>query len=488
MSMPPLPSGLDRIVAIAQSVEPWYGGLRSPVSAPELPGGEANTVEQACLRELFQVWGLDESRFGGADWNPLGDFIHPGARVALKPNWVNHWNASGEGMECLITQTGVIEAVALYTAKAQPADIVVGDAPIQGCDFERLRAEQGVDAMIERLRADGVPIRLADFRRTVLMGTKVGAQRREDVRAADQFVEVDLAEESLLEPISADSERFRVAMYNPERMTRQHAPGRHRYLIARDILEADVVISLPKLKTHKKAGVTGALKNLVGINGNKEYLPHYRIGGEGRGGDSFAGGSTAKAAAERIHDWANRRAQPDSLQRFADRSGSILQRIDARLRGDDSYEGSWHGNDTVWRMCLDLQRALLYARTDGTFSEERQRRVIAITDAIIGGQGDGPLANRPIPSGFLTGGISMPAIEAVHCRLMGFDPDRIAIVREAFGRFRWPLCDSPMEHARLRSGSGETRFEDVGPHRGRTFEPATGWRGHCELAREAAAV
>lgn len=481
-------TGVDRLTVIAESVEARYGRLAEPVSAPELPGGRAETVEQACVRDLLRIWGLDRERFGSEEWNPLGAFVEPGGRIALKPNWVNHWNASGESMQCLITQTGVIEAVALYAAKTNPAEVVIGDAPIQGCDFERLRADQQVDAMAERLAAAGVPIRVADFRRTVLMGTKVGAERREAVQGEDNFVEADLGSESLLEPISGDSKRFRVAMYNPERMTRQHSPGRHRYLIARDILAADLVISLPKLKTHKKAGVTGALKNLVGINGNKEYLPHYRIGGEGRGGDSFAGGSAAKATAERIHDWANRREQADSLQRFADRSGSILQRIDARLRGDDSYEGSWHGNDTVWRMCLDLQRALLYARLDGTFADTRQRRVIAITDAIIGGQGDGPLANRPIETGFLTGGASMPEIEALHCRLMGFDPERIAIVREAFGRFRWPLTDGSMADARLRSDSGETMLGEVGPHRGRTFEAASGWRRHCELAPAAAVV
>jgi hypothetical protein len=35
-------------------------------------------------------------------------------------------------------------------------------------------------------------------------------------------------------------------------------------LIAKDVLEADIIINLPKLKMHKKAGVTNALKNFVG--------------------------------------------------------------------------------------------------------------------------------------------------------------------------------------------------------------------------------
>jgi uncharacterized protein (DUF362 family) len=30
-------------------------------------------------------------------------------------------------------------------------------------------------------------------------------------------------------------------------------------------LQADVFINLPKPKTHKRAGITGAMKNLVGI-------------------------------------------------------------------------------------------------------------------------------------------------------------------------------------------------------------------------------
>ena len=70
----------------------------------------------------------------------------------------------------------------------------------------------------------------------------------------------DLGEESLLEPISETQGAFRVTCYDPRRMIRTHTLGRHRYLVAKEIIEADVVINLPKLKTHKKAGVTCALK------------------------------------------------------------------------------------------------------------------------------------------------------------------------------------------------------------------------------------
>ena len=59
-------------------------------------------------------------------------------------------------------------------------------------------------------------------------------------------------------------------------------------MISRTILDADCVINLPKLKTHKKTGVTLCMKNLVGINGNKNWLPHHRLGTPAQGGDQFA--------------------------------------------------------------------------------------------------------------------------------------------------------------------------------------------------------
>ena len=57
-----------------------------------------------------------------------------------------------------------------------------------------------------------------------------------------------------------------------------HLDGRHEYLLAGSAIGCDVLINLPKLKTHKKAGVTLSLKNLVGINTDKNWLPHHTEG------------------------------------------------------------------------------------------------------------------------------------------------------------------------------------------------------------------
>jgi len=54
----------------------------------------------------------------------------------------------------------------------------------------------------------------------------------------------------------------------------------HDYFIARSVLEADLVINLPKLKTHNLTLYTGAVKNLFGtIPGTRKREVHFRAPG-----------------------------------------------------------------------------------------------------------------------------------------------------------------------------------------------------------------
>ena len=66
-----------------------------------------------------------------------------------------------------------------------------------------------------------------------------------------------------------------------------HKSGMHRYRIPNTVLDADLVVSVAKLKTHKFSGVTLCLKNAIGISQGKEYLPHRRPGTPFESGDSF---------------------------------------------------------------------------------------------------------------------------------------------------------------------------------------------------------
>jgi hypothetical protein len=133
-------------------------------------------------------------------------------------------------------------------------------------------------------------------------------------------------------------------------------------------------------------------------------------------------------------------------------------------------------------MCLDLQRILRYGRLDGSMGETPQRTVISITDAIIGGEGEGPLANTPMPSGFITGAVNPAAAEWVHARLMGFDPEKIPLIREAFGGFKYPLVSSSPDSIRVWIAGADKAAHEILPFEGRPFLSPRGWKGHCELA------
>jgi hypothetical protein len=91
--------------------------------------------------------------------------------------------------------------------------------------------------------------------------------------------------------------------------------------------------------------------------------------------------------------------------------------------------GNWHGNDTCWRMVHDINRCLTYS--DGEhFPAARPKRFFAIADGIIGGDGDGPAAPDAHASGMLVAGFNPVAVDCVATRLMGFDPMRVATLRE----------------------------------------------------------
>ena len=372
---------------------------------------------------------------------PFGQVIKKGDRVVIKPNFVMHRNQGPWDIEPLITHPSLVRAAVEAALQADPAEVIVGDAPLQSCDFDLLMQRTGLSQWSDDLmRRDPRFNGIRDFRRTtcsIVDGVRIAS---EDLQSQDDFILFDLAEESLLEEISDPRVPFRVTCYDPRLMSERHSKGKHQYLIAREIIEADVVINLPKLKTHKKAGMTCALKNLIGINGNKEYLPHHRVGGSGNGGDCYPGKSAMKTALEYALDQQNM-ARSALVGKLWSELSTNLNRI-LHVAGDTTgVEGSHSGNDTVWRTCLDLNRILLYGRNDATLGKNLQRKVIHLVDAVVAGQGNGPLSPEPLPAGVVFAGSNAAAIDWVGAELLGYDKTKLPLVREAFGHFRWPIAD-----------------------------------------------
>jgi uncharacterized protein (DUF362 family) len=428
---------------------------------------------------LFEEARWDVNHVRGAGWNPLAEVIRPGDTVVVKPNWVFHENHSGQGIDCVVTHVSVVDALLDLVLRAKAGKVVVGDAPIQDCDLPTLMEVAGYNSLKQQYRQASTPVVWRDFRGTGPANAEAVWDQKTSCRSLGDYVVLDLGEDSLLEPIAQGAHRFR-AWYDTDLIRQRHACGRHQYLIAREVMDADVIISLPKLKTHRKVCVTAALKNVVGMTGEKDSLPHHCRGGTRTGGDCFNGGNPFKLVAEYFLEAAMKRQEGGAtyvLRRFS-RASHIL----ARLTGaDKNLEGNWYGNDTIWRTCLDLNRILLYGRPDGTMAEQPQRRVLTVTDAIVCGEGEGPLRPARHVLGMLSLATNPVAADYVHAHLMGFDWRKIPLIREAFGKFRYPVCSfSPTDIEVHLEGHRLGWPWRAGSTSERPFVPPAGWKGHCE--------
>ena len=432
--------------------------LERSVVAIENPGPDAHEQTQQLtfsLRSLGQQlgWANNSSAFGKT--------IPQGAKVLVKPNFVLHENNGPWPFEAVVSSPAIVRAVVAEILRSGATEVAVGDAPVQGCDFDALLKRTGLGSWATHLaREDSRFAGIVDFRRTTAtFQNGIRTSVREDKVNRDKYVLFDLAEESLLEPVTSAEPRFRVTCYDPQLLAQTHSQGRHQYLIARHVLDADVVVNLPKLKMHKKAGVTNALKNLVGVNGNKEYLPHHRIGGSNDAGDCYPGKSRLKEVLERLYDFQNSSTSTSRARLVAPVLHPLTKLLS--LGGDETgVEGSWFGNDTVWRMSLDLNRIVLYGRPDGTMAQTPQRSVLHVCDAIIAGQGNGPLAPEPFPLGLMLAGENAAAVDFAGARLLNLDPDKVPIVRGAFESFRWPLSHFSPSEISVRSEAKEWLLQE----------------------------
>ena len=121
------------------------------------------------------------------------------------------------------------------------------------------------------------------------------------------------------------------------------------------VLEADLIVSVPKLKTHHWAGITAAMKNLYGT------LPGL------------------------VYGW------PKNVLHWA----GIPQTV------------------------VDINASL--------------PKTIAIVDAIVAMEGDGPIMGTPKPMGLLVVGGNTTAVDATCARIMGLPPQRISYLALAEG-------------------------------------------------------
>lgn len=436
------------------------------------------------IRECLYQMGLDKENFGKNNWNPLKEVITPGDVVLLKPNMVLDENEIPEnGMDCLITHPSLVRAMLDYVALALngSGSIIVGDAPLQSCNFEKLVEEQGYADIIDFYRKKGIQVELVDFRnyKTIL---KDGLLQRVKNESNNESVVVDLEKKS--EFLTIDKSRFnrlRITNYDHSVMYKHHTCEKNEYSIAKEILDADVIINMPKPKTHRKAGVTISLKNLVGINTNKEWLPHHTEGSTKEGGDEYLTKSLLKKERtyfiEKRDNYMVRGMEHKAkICSYVACGFSILNRI---LNKDRYSEGSWFGNDTIWRTILDLNKIIFFADKHGKMKDTKQRRMLIVADMIVSGEGEGPLLPNPKNVGIIAMGMNPVCFDEAISSIMGFQPSLIPSINNARNIKDFVIID-PNETLITSNNSifnlkkpREVSYEDS-----LQFKPSMGWQGY----------
>ncbi len=317
--------------------------------------------------------------------NPLGGVIRPGDSVFIKPNWVaSRWREScshKDTLYCVITHPHVIEAVADYAAEALQGkgEIIIGDNPSIDADFDELMEFTRIERIREKY---DVPVTILDLRPLVCDDLKnYGKKYLMVPRKGDPAgkVEVNLGRDSLL--YGLDPTRFRGVFDEREETVASHSGENQLYTYARSLYDADVYISIPKLKTHQKVGATLNLKGLVGTISNKNQLVHWQVGYPEINGDEYP----------------NREA------------------YEAGMKAKVKHRGAWPGNDTIWRMVGDLYKGM----------KKKERRYFSVVDGIVAGEGQGPFCPTSKNANTVIVGEDLLATDCAAVRYMGLDPNKV---------------------------------------------------------------
>ena len=455
---------------------------------------ETNSV-YAGIRQLLLILGFDPRHQGTSKWNPLGHIIEPGMTVVIKPNFVRSRHFEGKDPFSMITHPSVLRAISDYCWIALEGDgkIVIADAPQYDCNFSELLEVTKLQEVCDFYAGFAGPsVEVLDLRNYWSKKRHFPSMIIDLPGDPQGSVTVNLGKKSALYS-KPHPEKLYGAVYHRSELVRHHSEERQEYEISRTILNADVVISVPKLKVHKKVGVTLNTKGLVGIATNKNLLVHYTLTPPSEGGDQYPDGllTRLEEALIKIERWMYDHLLAPRVRplEYLHRSMYWLHNHTTRRLGikvDENKRlldaGNWYGNDSAWRMAVDLMKAFHFADREGHLHRSPQRRVFSVIDGVIGGDNKGPLVPDPVLAGVLLAGENFLAVDLVAARLMGFDPLKVRMYRSL-------LADPEFDF-------GVRRLDDiqvVSPNRAWVgclqdttsrfldFDPHPGWIGHLEI-------
>jgi len=441
-------------------------------------------VEQM-LSDGFRSLQLDVSNMGSEHWNPLGELIVPGDTVLLKPNLISHAHKlNHDQWKQVITSGQIIAAVLRYViiALQDQGRVIIADGPQTDSDFDLIVERLGLKKILSVYKDTGVDIQLMDLRQNRWFAKDGVTYNRISLPGDPEgYTNVDLGGASEFCSYELNG-RFYGADYDVEETRRFHSNGYHKYVLCKSVLDAEVIINIPKLKTHKKTGVTLSLKNMVGVNGYRNCLPHHTMGTPDEGGDEFPNNSRSS------------KLQSRAIAIFkkglvlAGGQGGIWARgikmIGRRTFGDTQEvirSGNWYGNDTTWRMVLDLNKILFHFDGSGK-SRSKPLRYLTIVDGIVAGDGNGPEAPDPLHAGVLIIGTNPVAVDTVCTTIMGFDYQNIPVISNAWEIRSYSLVDFMASNVKIVSNIVEWHgtFSKLEKAKHLNFKPHFGWKGYIE--------
>lgn len=449
-----------------------------------------NEVYEA-VRDVFLRMGFDEKHYNTPEWNPLGRFVKEGSKVFIKPNQVFHEHKDGiRGIWSMLTHASVLRPIIDYILIAThgKVDIIIGEAPMQGTDFREAVRKSGILDLVNFYKQRNIEIRLIDMRMVIAQRTSNGIVKgRIDnpERKMEDYVTVNLGKHSELSEVLNLSHLLDITDYKKGAVSKHHRieklqGGINEYVIPRELLEADLIVNVPKLKTHRKAGMTCACKNLVGIVGDKTCIAHHRRGMRRGVSDEFSKKDYKVYVQSRVWEGLKRNRiglfLADILIQFFRR---YVWKSNSRVTacGENTSltlaEGNWYGNDTIWRCVKDLNKIVFYADSGGVMRKAKQRNYLCMVDAVWAGEGEGPMEHSCKELGLIFAGCNPIYVDYAAAYFMKFKFEKIPTICKGFQNRWWNLADKKPEEVVME---GNREIEECKM----SFRPSYGWRGILE--------
>lgn len=416
--------------------------------------------------------------------------IKPGDKVVLKPNFVQEKHDLCEDWDYVITHPVLLDAVLKLVCRKleNNGEIIIADAPMTPTRFGELIKHFPIQEWEQLCAESGIKFQLIDLRDEEWFNASNGIILHSKKLSGDPMGKVLCnlkGEASEFWGKRTGSQGYYGADYDIKETNDAHNGTDNKYSVSRTVISADVFINLPKLKAHKKAGMTCCLKNLVGINTNKNYLPHHTTGTPSEGGDQFESNAASKKLESAVTIYAKR-----IVHRFHFLTPVLVPLKDIALKvwGDNRNSvrsGGWYGNDTLWRTILDLNKVMYYSDPSGELKEDAlnsRKKYIAIVDGILAGEGNGPLAPDKVEAGFMLVGANPVAVDCVAARIIGFDYKKILSLYQAFKCRKYRLAGFQYQDIRCSlDGNLKICIDELPNTIIRHFKPPLGWIGHIEL-------